>query len=148
MACALTISFSQEVLRQPERWSPALKEYLDHNPFALLSIEVPPDVFPEEIHPLWELAQKHTHLIDRDYTVAHTPYRSFLLFSRDQGMVWKWPEPRESHPLILPDGQQVPCHPVCLVVGSEKIIPQWFIDHMIQRYSHLPEIRLWERPED
>jgi hypothetical protein len=141
---AFTLSLSREVLREPARWVPALGEYLKENPFTLFSIEVPYDVFPEELAPCWQFARERPqHLLDRDYTVPHTPYRSFLIFSRHQGLLWKWPDPRESFPLRLPDGQIISSRPVCLVKTSEKTIPQWFIKHISQRYHPLPDIKRW-----
>ena len=145
---ALTIRMTREVLRKPESWVQALKDYLEHNPFALLSIEVPPDVFPEELDPLWRLSGRHQHLADRDYTVTHTPYRSFFLFSRANGLIWKWPDPRESSFLELHDGQKVDYKPVCLVTTHENRIPGWFLEHMGQRFVSLPEIRMWQPPDD
>jgi hypothetical protein len=112
-AYALTVTFSQEVLRQPSLWILNLREYLEQNPFSLLSIEVPAEAFPEDLAPLWEVARGHSHFTDRDYTVPHTPYRSFLVFSRAQGLIWKWPDPRECNPVKLPDGQEVSSHSVC-----------------------------------
>ncbi len=149
LAYAFTLSLSREVLREPTRWFPSLREYLKENPFTLLSIEAPYDVFPEELSPCWQLAREQPpYLLDRDYTVPHTPYRSFLIFSRHQGLLWKWPDPRESFPLRLPDGQKISSRPVCLVKTSEKTLPQWFLNHMDQRYHPLPEIKIWLRPED
>ena len=147
-AYALTVTFSQEVLRQPSLWIANLREYLEHNPFSLLSIEVPAEAFPEDLAPLWKLARGHSHFADRDYTVPHTPYRSFLVFSRAQGLIWKWPDPRESCSLKLPDGQKVPSHPVCCVATTGETIPEWFTNHMSKRYASLPEMRLWQPPED
>ncbi len=147
-AYAFTVRMSKEVLRETKRWSKVLRDYLERNPFTLLSVEVPPDIYPENLQPLWQLAEKHSHPIDRDYTVTHSPFRSFLVFSRSQGLLWKWPDPRESSPLVLHDGQEVPCRPVCLVATSEKTIPSWFLDHIRQRYPSLPEIKQWEPPED
>lgn len=147
-AYSLAIRLTREVLRQPGLWSSILRDYLEHNPFTLFSVEVPPEVFPDELNPLWELAQRHDHVISRDYTVIHSPYRSFLLFSRDKGIIWKWPDPRESNSIVLPDGQEVPCHPVCLVAGPEKVAPRWFLSHMAQRYPFPPEVRQWELPDD
>jgi hypothetical protein len=89
------------VLRQPFVWVEAHR-HLKRNPFSLVSVEVPPDVFPDQLRPLWRLAGEHQHFIDRDYTVSHTPYRSFLVFSRARGLIWK--PVRESAP--LPDGQE------------------------------------------
>ena len=149
LAYALTLSLSREVLREPTRWLPPLREYLEENPFTLLSIEVPYDVFPEELDPCWQFAREQPQqLLDRDYTVPHTPYRSFLIFSRNQGLLWKWPDPRESFPLRLPDGQEIPSHPVCLVKTSEKTLPRWFLSHMDRRYDPLPEIRIWRPAGD
>jgi hypothetical protein len=143
-AYALTVSVSRELLREPTRWLPSLREYLKENPFTLLSIEVPYDAFPEELTPCWQFAREQPqHLLDRDYTVPHTPYRSFLIFSRHQGLLWKWPDPRECFPLRLPDGQIISSRPVCLVKTSEKTLPQWFLNHMSQRYNPLPEIKRW-----
>jgi radical SAM superfamily enzyme YgiQ (UPF0313 family) len=147
-AYALTVTISREVLRQPSLWISNLREYLEHNPFSLLSIEVPADVFPEDLAPLWGLARGHSHFADRDYTVPHTPYRSFLVFSRAQGLIWKWPDPRESYSLELPDGQKVPSHPICCVATTGETIPEWFTNHMSKRYASLPEMRLWQPPED
>ncbi len=144
---AITISMTREILKMTELWVRVLKDYLEQNPFTLLSIEVPPDVFLEELDPLWRLAEKHRHLADRDYTVTHTPYRSFFLFSRASGLVWKWPDPREASPLELHDGQRVDCRPVCLLITPEEKIPPWFLDHMGKRYSPAPEIRIWRRPD-
>jgi hypothetical protein len=149
LAYALTFSLSREVLRQPTRWLPILREYLEENPFTLLSVEVPYDVFPQDLDPCWKFArEQRQHFLDRDYTVPHTPYRSFLIFSRSQGLLWKWPDPRESLPLQLPDGQRIPSHPVCLVKTSEKTLPPWFLSHMGLRYDPLPEIKIWLPPED
>ncbi len=144
LAYALTLRLSREVLREPTRWLPSLREYLEENPFTLLSIEVPYDVFPEELNPCWHFAREQPqHLVDRDYTVSHTPYRRFLIFGRHQGLFWKWPDPRESLPLLLPDGQEIPSRPVCLVKTSEKALPRWFLNHMSQRYNPLPEFKIW-----
>jgi hypothetical protein len=148
-AYALTLSLSREVLREPTRWLPCLREYLEENPFTLLSVEVPYDVFPEELDLCWQFAREQPpSLLDRDYTVPHTPYRSFLIFSRNQGLLWKWPDPRESFPLQLPDGQKIPSHSFCLVKTSEKTLPRWFLNHMSQRYDPLPEIKIWLPAED
>jgi len=148
-AYALTFSLSQEVLRQPTRWLPILRKYLEENPFTLVSVEVPYDVFPQELDPCWKFArEQRQHLLDRDYMVPHTPYRSFLIFSRSQGLLWKWPDPRESLPLQLPDGQRIPSRSVCLVKTSDKILPRWFLNHMGQRYDPLPEIKIWLPPGD
>jgi hypothetical protein len=148
-AYALTLSLSREVLREPTRWLPSLREYLKENPFTLLSVEVPYDVFPEALNPCWRFFQEQPqHLLDRDYTAPHTPYRSFLIFSRHQGLLWKWPDPRESLPLRLPDGQKISSRPVCLVKTSEKTLPQWFLNHMSQRYDPMPEIKIWLPAED
>jgi hypothetical protein len=76
------------------------------------------------------------------------PHRSFLVFSRTQGLIWKWPDPRESHSLELPDGQKIPSHPVCCVATSGEAIPEWFTNHMSKRYPSLPDMRLWRPPED
>jgi len=105
---------------------------------------VPPDVLLEELDPLWRLAEEHRHLADRDYTATHTPYRSFFLFSRGNGLIWKWPDPREASPLKLHDGQRVDCRPVCLLINPEKKIPPWFLGHIGKRYSSPPEIRIWQ----
>jgi hypothetical protein len=145
---ALTISMTREVLSQPGSWVRHFKNYLGQNPFSLLSVEVPSDVNPVELDPLWRLARGHRHPGDRDYTVTHTPYRSFFLFSRERGLTWKWPDPRESFPLELQDGQKVDCRPVCLVIAPQGTIPRWFHEHIQQRYNTPPEIRLWEPPKD
>lgn len=147
-AYAVTVSLSEELLRQPFVWREALRDHLKRNPFSLVSIEVPPDVFPDQLRPLWQLAGEHHHFVDRDYTVSHTPYRSFLIFSRAHGLIWKWPDPRESYPVRLPDGQEIPFHPECCVATSGETIPDWFLDHMGRRYPSLPEMRLWRPPED
>lgn len=147
-AYSLTITISREVLRMPERWSPVLRGYLRENPFSLLSVEVPFDTTLKELSPLWDLAREHSHPIDRDYTVTHTPYRSFLIFSREKGLVWKWPDPREFHPLLLGDGQWISFPPVLLVSSSENSLPGWFFEEIEKRYSCLPEIRLWSILED
>jgi hypothetical protein len=147
-AYALTVTLSREVLRQPSLWISNLREYLEHNPFSLFSIEVPADVFPEDVAPVWELARGHSHFTNRDYTVPHTPYRSFLVFSRAQDLIWKWPDPRECYSLELPDGQEIPSHPVCCVAISGEAIPEWFTNHMGKRYASLPDMRLWQPPED
>jgi hypothetical protein len=149
LAYAFTLSLSREVLREHTRWLPYLREYFEKNPFTLLSIEVPYDVFPEELNPCWQFArEQRPYLLDRDYTVPHTPYRSFLIFSRHHGVLWKWPDPRESSLLQLPDGQRISSHAVCLVKTSEKTLPQWFLEHMSQRYDPLPEIKIWLPPGD
>jgi len=147
LAFAVTLTLSREVLREPTRWVPILRAYLEENTFTLLSIEVPYDVFPNELDPCWQFAREQPqHLLDRDYTVPHTPYRSFLIFSRHQGLLWKWPDPRESFSLQLPDGQRIPSRSVCLVGNSDKILPQWFLNHLGQRYKPLPEIKIWLPP--
>lgn len=147
-AYSLTIKISREVLRAPERWVPILREYLKENPFSLISVEVPFDSYLEELGPLWDLAREHSHPIDRDYTVTHSPYRSFLLFSRQKGLIWKWPDPRECEPFSLQDGQKISYSPVCLVASPEKNLPGWFFEEMERRYLNLPEIRLWSLLED
>ena len=147
-AYALTISFSTVVLKLPVLWVPLLRDYLEHNPFTLLSVEVPPDSFPEDLDPLWHLAKEHGHILDRDYTVTHTPYRSFLVLSRARGLIWKWPDPRESNPLELSDGQKISYRPTCLVAASEKTSFKWLVDHLAKRYPTLPEIRVWDPPDD
>ncbi len=147
-AYGITIKVSREVLRMSERWSPILRGYLKKNPFSLLSVEVPFDSSLEELRPLWDLAREHSHPVDRDYTVTHSPYRSFLLFSRAKGLIWKWPDPREFQPLSLPDGQRVSYPPVCLVASSQKSLPGWFFEEMEKRYSKIPEIRIWSLLED
>ncbi len=148
MAYALTLRFTKDMLRAKKYWVSVLKNYLERNPFTLLSIEVPPDVSLKELKPLWKLGERHEHFIDRDYTVCHTPYRSFLVFSRSQGLLWKWPDPRESKPLTLFDGQRINFNPVCVVYTREGIIPEWFLTHMARRYNSLPEFRIWQPPGD
>ena len=147
-AYALTIRFSAEVLKLPGVWVPFLRDYLEQNPFTLLSVEVPPDSFPKDIEPLWHLAGKHQHILDRDYTVTHTPYRSLFVLSCARGLIWKWPDPRESSPLELPDGQKISCRPTCLVYAPGKTSFKWLVDHLTERYPTLPDIRIWEPPED
>jgi len=147
-AYSLTWRFSHDILRQPDFWSPVLRNYLKDNPFTLLSIEVPPDIWLEEVHLLWKLAQEHQFPVDHDYTVTHTPYRSFLLFSRAKGLVWKWPDPREFTPLMLHDGQKVSYDPLCLVSTSEKSIPKWFLKHISERYPSPPGVKRWQKPDD
>jgi radical SAM superfamily enzyme YgiQ (UPF0313 family) len=147
-AYALTIAFSAEVLKQPTLWVSGLRDYLEHNPFSLLSVEVPPDSFPEDLKPLWQLSEDHRHIMDRDYTVTHTPYRSFLILSRARDLIWKWPDPRESIPLKLHDGQKISYRPTCLVASPEKTSFKWLVDHLAKRYSTLPEIRVWDPPDD
>lgn len=145
---ALTLRMGKEVLRTPCLWTPVLKNYLRSNPYSLLSVEVPADSFPEDLQPLWKLVGEHRHPLDRDYTVTHTPYRSILIFSRMKGLTWKWPDPRESTPVVLPDGQSVPFHPVLLLAGTDKNVPPWFLEHIARRYPSPPEIRLWHPPDD
>ena len=147
-AYGLTVRISRPVLKQPGLWSPVIRSYLKENPFTLLSVEVPHDIFPDDLLPLWNLAKQHSHPADRDFTVTHTPYRSFLLFSRREDLVWKWPDPRESFPIELHDGQRVPCRPVCLVTSPGKDPPRWWLDHMAKRYPNLPEMKQWEPPDD
>jgi radical SAM superfamily enzyme YgiQ (UPF0313 family) len=144
----LTLGVSKEILGQPSAWAGTVLDYLKANPFALLAVEVPGDVYPEQLDPLWQVARGHRHFIDRDYTVTHSPYRSFLVFSRHRDLIWKWPDPREADPVVLPDGQAIPCHPVCSVAGREEALPQWFTDHMADRYSSPPEIRVWQPPKE
>ena len=145
---ALTLRLSKEILDQPSAWVRTVQDYLKANPFALLSVEVPGDVYPEQLDPLWQLARGYHHFIDRDYTVTHSPYRSFLVFSRHRNLIWKWPDPRESSPLLLPDGQSIPCHLVCSAAGQEELLPRWLTDHMAARYSSPPEIRVWQPPKE
>ncbi len=145
---SLTLQMGPEVINKADRWAPVLKAYLQRNPFSLLSIEVPHDVLPEQLTPLWELAREHTHPLERDYTVPHSPYRSFLVLTRFQDMIWKWPDPREWRPLVLFDGQRIPCQPVCLLATSDERIPQWFRKWIEERYEDPPNVKLWEIPED
>ncbi len=145
---ALTITMKRKVMQQHDLWIPILKGYLKKNPFTLLSIEVPWDASPAELDPLWELARQQNHPAERDYTVTHSPYRNFLLFSRARSVVWKWPDPRESHPLRLHDGQRIGCRPVCLVLSPDGVIPRWLLEHVAKRYSRPPEMRLWQAPVD
>jgi hypothetical protein len=147
-AYTFTVSMTREVLKEPRLWIPVLKDHLEKNPFSLFSIEVPPDTSPEELDPLWELARSRSHPIDRDYTVTHSPYRSLMVLSRSRELLWKWPDPRESTPIILHDGQKVSFSPVCKVLTPGEEIPRWFMDHINQRYSPPPEIRRWKPPED
>ena len=147
-AYAFTLSMTSEVLKEPRLWIPVLKDYLEKNPFGLLSIEVPPDSFPDELDPLWQLARARRHPLDRDYTVTHSPYRSLMVLSRSKGLLWKWPDPREYDSVVLPDGQKISFQPVCMVVTLGAEIPGWFIDHIHQRYSSPPEIKRWQPPKD
>ncbi len=147
-AYSVTVSMAREVLKEPRLWIPVLKDYLEKNPFALLSIEVPPDTFPDGLIPLWQLAQAHPHPVNRDYTVTHSPYRSVMVLSRLKGLLWKWPDPRESAPVVLHDGQKIFFQPVCKVLTPGDEIPKWFIDHIRQRYPSPPEIKRWQPPED
>ena len=147
-AYALTISMTREVLREFRLWMPRLQDYLEQNPFSLLSVEVPFDAAAGEMDPVWRLTRDRNHPADRDYTVTHTPYRSLFLFSRKRGLAWKWPDPRESLPLELHDGQKLDSRPVCLVASHDKTVPAWFVDFIESRYAALPEIRLWQAPED
>ncbi len=147
-AYAFTVDMAGEVLKEPRLWLPVLKDYLEKNPFGLLSIEVPPDSFPEELDPLGRLAQTRPHPGDRDYTVTHSPYRCLMVLSRSQGLLWKWPDPREFAPVVLHDGQTISFQPVCKVATSWDQIPKWFTDHIHQRYSSPLEIRRWHPPED
>lgn len=145
---SLTIKMSRETLRLSEKWFMILKRYLEKNPFSLISIEVPSDIYPEELGLLYDLAKKQSHIINRDYTVTHTPYRSFLIFTREQGLIWKWPDPREWDPIELSDGQKISFTPVCSVAGNGNGIPDWFIRYIENRYKNPPEIRLWQLAED
>ncbi len=145
---SMTIRLTRETLREVQTCVQALRDYLMRNPFSLVSVEVPPDAFPEDLKPLWDLAKERTHPVDRDYTVTHTPHRSFFLFSRFRGLIWKWPDPRESKPYILHDGQEISFRPTCLVAGAEDGIPEWFLSHLGNRYRTLPDIRAWERPSE
>ncbi|MGQ9509528.1 MAG: B12-binding domain-containing radical SAM protein [Thermodesulfobacteriota bacterium] len=144
----LHIVISKYILKRSEVWFPVLRTYLKENPFTLLSIEVPFDSSIEELTPLWNLAREHSHPIDRDYTVTHTPYRSFLIFSKKNGLIFKWPDPREFHPYVLHDGQKISFSPVCLVASSDGRIPDWFFEFIDRRYSKPPEIRTWSLLED
>ena len=139
---------TSQVLKEPGLWISVLKDYLEENPFSLLSIEVPPDSFPDELDPLWQLARARRHPLDRDYTVTHSPYRSLMVLSHSKGLLWKWPDPREYAPVLLPDGQKISFQPVCMVVTPGAEIPGWFIDHIHQRYSSPPEIKRWRPPKD
>lgn len=148
LAYSLTIQIGPGVINRPDRWTPILKGYLKRNPFSLLSIEIPHDTPIEQLTPLWELAREHSHPIERDYTVPHSPYRSVLVLSRFQDMLWKWPDPREWNPFVLFDGQRIPCQPVCLLATSDEGIPKWFRKWIGERYVNPPSIKLWEIPED
>ncbi len=147
-AYSITVGMTREVLRESRIWGPVLKEHLERNPFTLLSVEVPPDALPEELDPLWRLARSRSHPLDRDYTVTHSPYRSLMVLSYSRGLLWKWPDPRESQPLTLHDGQKVSFRAVCKVVTQGQEIPEWFREHIRQRYSSPPEIERWQPAED
>jgi hypothetical protein len=147
-AYALTLRMNGDVLRQPGLWRHVLKDYLRKNPFSLLSVEVPSDAFSPELEPLWQIAGERQHPSDRDYTVTHSPYRSFFIFSHARGLFWKWPDPREYHPIELHDGQQIDCRPVCLLFSLDQSVPRWFEEHIQRRYPSPPEIRIWQPPED
>jgi hypothetical protein len=123
-----------------------LKDHLEKNPFSLLSFEVPPDTFPDELDPLWNLPRLRSHPIDRDYTVTHSPYRSLMVLSRFRELLWKWPDPREFTPFLLHDGQKLSFPPACMVITPGQEIPEWFVDHIHRRYSPPPEIRRWKPP--
>ena len=86
--------------------------------------------------------------MDRDYTVPHSPWRSVLVLSRFQGWLWKWPDPREALPVSLPDGQRVPCRPVCVASGPGSDVPGWLKEHLEKRYPSPPDFRIWEPPGD
>jgi hypothetical protein len=146
-AYALTVRMTREVLKESRLWIPVLKDHLEKKPFNLLSIEVPPDAFPEELDPLWQLARSRSHPIERDYTVTHSPFRSLMILSRSRGLLWKWPDQREFTPLRLHDGQKVSFRPACMVITPGQEIPGWFIDHIHRRYSPPPEIRRWKPPD-
>jgi len=145
---SLTIKMNKEILRMPEKWFSVLKTYLEKNPFSLISIEVPIDVYPEDLIRLFDLAKSHLHFLDRDYTVTHSPYRSFLIFTKDKDLIWKWPDPREWNLLKLPDGQKISIDPVCPVASVGGEIPKWFFQYIEQRYNNPPKIRLWQLPKD
>lgn len=145
---SLTIQLSPEVLLRPEAWVPILKNYLKRNPFSLLSIEVPPETTPDQLIPLWEIVREHTHPLERDYTVPHSPYRSILVLTRFQGMIWKWPDPREWNPLLLFDGQKISLPPTLVLRTSTQKLPKAFLKWVADRYPDPPAIRLWEVPED
>lgn len=147
LAYSLTIQMGPEVINRPERWIPILKNYLHRNPFSLLSIEIPKETSSEQLLPLWDLARKHSHPIERDYTVPHSPYRSFLVLSRFGGMIWKWPDPREWEPLTLFDGQKIPFQPVCLLSTTDERLPRGFRKWIEERYVAPPELKLWQLPD-
>jgi hypothetical protein len=146
-AYSLSVGMSPEVIKSPEVWTPVIRDYLDENPFSLLSVEVPGSARPAELEPLWEIARRHHHPGDRDYTVTHTPFRSFVVFSREGQLTWKWPDPREAGSLQLHDGQSVKSEPVCLVKSGDEKLPDWFIRRLAERYDPIPKIRFWETPE-
>lgn len=148
LAYSLTIQMGSEVINRSDIYVPILKNYLRKNPFSLLSIEVPEETFPHQLIPLWDLAREHPHPIERDYTVSHSPYRSFLVLTKSKRTIWKWPDPREWGPLVLFDGQEIPCQPICLIDTSDEEIPKWFRKWIEERYSDPPGVRLWELPED
>ncbi len=145
---SLTLQMGKEVIHRPEMWLPILKDYLKRNPFSLLSIEVPQETSWKQVLPLWNLAREHSHPVERDYTVPHTPYRSLIVLSRSQGVIWKWPDPREWTPLILFDGQKISYPPTCLVMASDGSIPRWFQKWVEERYPAPPRVQRWELPEE
>lgn len=147
-AYSISIIISKVVLENSEKWVGILKEYLQENPFSLITIEVPYDVYPEKLSTLFNLARNHRHILDRDFTVIHTPYRGFLIFSRYKELIWKWPDPREWREIKLCDGQKISYRPTCIVASSTGEIPEWFFKHIEERYEDPPEIRLWELPND
>ncbi|MCX8117066.1 MAG: B12-binding domain-containing radical SAM protein [Desulfobacterota bacterium] len=148
LAYSLTIRMGQEVIERPEHWSQLLRNYLERNPFSLLSVEVPKEASPEQLLPLWELASNHSHPIERDYTVPHSPYRSLLTFSRWEGVIWKWPDPREWKPLGLFDGQKVFFQPTLVVKSSSRETPRWFQRWIAERYPDPPAVKPWDVPRD
>lgn len=148
LAYSLTIQIGSEVINRSDLYGPILKNYLRRNPFSLLSIEVPEETSPHQLVPLWNLAREHSHPMERDYTVPHSPYRSILVLTKAKGTIWKWPDPREWEPLILFDGQKIPCQPICLLASPEGEIPREFRTWIGQRYVDPPGVRLWELPED
>ena len=145
---ALTVSLSKAVLAKQESWHRVLCEYLTQNPFTLLSIEVPADSTTEERAPLWQIARERSHPVDRDYTVVHSPYRSFLVLSRADHLMWKWPDPRESGTVDLPDGQGVSFRPTACVLSPDGRVPPWLVDHLTGQCGREVEALLWEPPEN
>ena len=62
--------------------------------------------------------------------------------------MWKWPDPRESGTVDLPDGQGVSFRPTACVLSPDGRVPPWLVDHLTGQCGREVEALLWEPPKN